>query len=214
MSIGKNIKILRESKGLTQDELGKKIGVSGKTVSSWELETKTPRMGAIQRLADFFDVTKSEIIEDDDDSIDIYSSDTQLHPSIPGSKWIPVVGTIPAGTPVEAIEEILDYEEISPQMASQGEHFALKIKGQSMEPKISDSDVVIVRKQDDCDSGDVAVVLVNGDEATVKRIKKEPSGIMLIPSNPAYEPKFYSNEQVKNLPVRIIGKVVELRAKF
>ena len=83
-----------------------------------------------------------------------------------------------------------------------------------MEPRIKDGDVVIVQKQDDCDSGDVAVVLVNGDEATVKRIKKEPEGIMLIPNNPSYEPKFYSNAEIENLPVKILGKVVELRAKF
>lgn len=83
-----------------------------------------------------------------------------------------------------------------------------------MEPRIKDGDVVIIRKQNDCNSGDIAVVLVNGDEATVKRIKKRPEGIMLIPSNPAYEPMFYSNEDIEKLPVTIIGKVIELRAKF
>lgn len=99
-----------------------------------------------------------------------------------------------AGTPIEAVEDILDYEEIDAKTAASGEYFALQIKGQSMEPKISDGDVVIVRQQSVCNSGDIAVVLVNGDEATVKRIKKRPEGIMLIPSNPAYEPMFYSKE--------------------
>ena len=83
-----------------------------------------------------------------------------------------------------------------------------------MEPRIKTGDVVIVKQQSDCDNGDVAVVLVNGLDATVKRIKKSPEGIMLIPTNSAYEPMFYSNEDVKKLPVRIMGKVVELRAKF
>ena len=73
---------------------------------------------------------------------------------------------------------------------------------------------MIVRAQDDCDSGDIAIVLVNGNEATVKRIKKGPEGIMLIPNNPAYEPMYYSNAEIESLPVRVIGKVVELRAKF
>ena len=141
-------------------------------------------------------------------------SDGPPAPSRPGSKWIPVLGKVAAGTPIEAVEDILDYEEIDAQTAASGEHFALQIKGQSMEPRIKDGDVVIVRRQDDCDSGDIAVVLVNGDEATVKRIKKEPAGIMLIPSNPSYEPKFYSNAEIENLPVKILGKVVELRAKF
>ena len=64
------------------------------------------------------------------------------------------------------------------------------------------------------DSGDIAVVLVNGDDATVKRIKKSPQGVTLIPSNPAYEPMYYSNEEIESLPVQILGRVVELRAKL
>ena len=83
-----------------------------------------------------------------------------------------------------------------------------------MEPKMSEGDVVIVRLQDDCNSGDIAVVLVNGGEATCKKIKKMPEGIMLISTNPNYEPMFYSNKQIEELPVRLIGKVVELRSKF
>lgn len=202
------IRELRKKRCMTMKELGAVVGLAESTISQYETGKREPDNETLLRLGEFFNTSVDYLLGRET------ATDGPPDPSVPGSKWIPVIGTIPAGTPVEAIEEILDYEEISPQMASQGEHFALKIKGQSMEPKISDSDVVIVRKQDDCDSGDVAVVLVNGDEATVKRIKKEPSGIMLIPSNPAYEPKFYSNEQVKNLPVRIIGKVVELRAKF
>ena len=108
----------------------------------------------------------------------------------------------------------MDYEEITPEMAASGDFFALQINGDSMEPKISDKDVVIVRKQDDCESGDIAVVLVNGEDATVKRIKKRPEGIILAPTNPQYEPMFYSNADIEKLPVTIVGKVVELRAKF
>ena len=83
-----------------------------------------------------------------------------------------------------------------------------------MEPKFSEGDVVIVRKQPDVNSGDIAVVLVNGDDATIKKIKKRPEGVMLIPSNPNYEPMFYSNQEIEELPVVVLGKVVELRAKF
>lgn len=119
-----------------------------------------------------------------------------------------------AGIPIDAVEEILDYEEITPEMAAHGEHFALLIKGDSMEPKMSAGDVVIVRKQSDINSGDIAIVLVNGNEATVKKIKKSPEGITLIPTNQAYDYAFYSNDDIINLPVSIIGKVVELRAKF
>lgn len=128
---------------------------------------------------------------------------------------IPVLGRVVAGIPIEAVEEILDYEEITPELAATGEFFALKIRGHSMEPRMMEGDVVIVRKQEDVESGDVAIVLVNGNEATVKRVKKQEEGITLIATNTSvYEPHFYSNKEIKNLPVQILGKVVELRGKF
>lgn len=83
-----------------------------------------------------------------------------------------------------------------------------------MEPKISDGDVVIVRKQPDVENGEIAIVLVNGDEATIKKVQKFDGGINLIPSNPNYNVLTFSQAQIENLPVQILGKVVELRAKF
>ncbi len=127
---------------------------------------------------------------------------------------IPVLGKVQAGIPMDAVECILDYEEISEDMARQGEFFALQIKGDSMEPKFSAGDVVIVKKQPDIESGEIAIVLVNGDEATIKKVQKFEWGINLVPSNPAYEVRTYSNQQILELPVQILGKVVELRAKF
>lgn len=127
---------------------------------------------------------------------------------------IPVLGYVAAGIPIDAIEDIVGWEDISRVRYGSGEYFGLQIQGHSMEPKISDGDVVIVRRQPDVDSGDIAVVLVNGDDATVKRIKKSPQGVTLIPSNPAYEPMYYSNEEIESLPVQILGRVVELRAKL
>lgn len=139
-------------------------------------------------------------------------SDT-LHSSKKGVS-VPVLGYVRAGIPIEAVEEILDYEEISQEMSAQGEHFALSIKGDSMEPKISEGDVVIVRKQDVVENGELAVVLVNGNDATVKRFYKNDNGITLISTNPIYPPFVYSKKDVDELPIRVIGKVVELRAKF
>lgn len=128
---------------------------------------------------------------------------------------IPVLGRVAAGIPLEAIEDIEDYEEIPKEMSDHAEYFALRIHGESMEPKFSDGDVVIVKRQDDVESGDIAVVIVNGTDATVKRVMKQENGIMLIATNQSvFPPKFYDNKAVEDLPVRIIGKVVELRAKF
>ena len=99
-------------------------------------------------------------------------------------------------------------------MAASGEYAALKIKGNSMLPRFTPGDVVIVKIQSDVNDGDIAIVMVNGDEATCKKIKKTPEGVMLISTNPDYEPMFYTNREISEKPVRIWGKVVELRAKF
>ena len=128
---------------------------------------------------------------------------------------VPVLGRVVAGIPLEAVTEILDYEELHPNVAKTGEFFALQIKGNSMSPRICDGDVVIVKRQNTVDSGDIAIVLINGDEATVKKVKLDENGIMLIAFNAdVYEPHFYSNEEIKTLPIEILGKVVELRGKF
>ena len=134
--------------------------------------------------------------------------------SSPRAVKIPVLGKVAAGLPITAVENIIDYEEIPSSLAASGEFVALQIKGQSMEPRIYEGDVVIVRVQPTAETGDLAVVIVNGDEATVKKIKFLPEGILLQPFNPTYQPMFYSCSDVENKPVRIFGKVVELRAKF
>lgn len=196
-------------KGISGSKMCDDLGMSRSTLTELRKgRAKTLKLEKASKIAEYFGVSVDYLLGNES------APDGPPAPSRPGSKWIPVLGRVAAGTPIEAVEDILDYEEIDAHTAASGEHFALQIKGQSMEPRIKDGDVVIVQKQDDCDSGDVAVVLVNGDEATVKRIKKEPEGIMLIPNNPSYEPKFYSNAEIENLPVKILGKVVELRAKF
>lgn len=200
MEINEKLKNRRKDLGLTMLEVAQKVGVSEATVSRWESgDIANMRRDKIVLLANALNVPPSFIMESE---------------SEPNGIVIPVLGTVVAGIPLEAIEEIIDYEEIPNDMANRGEHFALQIKGDSMEPKFSEGDVVIVRKQSDVDNGDIAVVLVNGNEATVKKIKKRPDGIMLVPTNPNYDVMFYNNEEIEKLPVHIIGKVVELRAKF
>ena len=120
-----------------------------------------------------------------------------------------------AGLPIEAVEHVVDYEEIDAGMAAAGEYLGLRIRGSSMEPRIREGDVVIVRKQDDADTGDTAVVMVGGDNATVKRIKKEGDGsLWLLPNNPSFAPQHYSPAEIQALPVTVLGKVVELRGKL
>ena len=203
-SIGERIKDARKSAGLTQLELAKKTELSRSYIGDIEKDRYNPSVSTLQLIAT--------------------ATNTPLENLLPSSKTasstgrgvrIPVLGRVVAGIPLEAVEEILDYEEITPELATTGDFFALKIRGHSMEPRMVDGDVVIVRRQDDVDSGDVAIVLVNGNEATVKRIKKQEDGITLIATNTSvYEPHFYSNKEIQSLPVQILGKVVELRGKL
>ena len=170
----------------------------------WERGTNTPNYDTLVELATYFDV-----------SVDYLCGVSKVkNPAKPQSLRIPVLGDVAAGIPIEAITNIVDYEEIDAAMAKTGDFFGLRIKGASMEPRMKEGDVVIVRKQDTADTGDTVVVLVNGDSATVKKIKYGPDGITLLPSNPSYDPLFYSAAEVERLPVRVIGRVVELRAKY
>lgn len=192
--------------GLTMLQVAQEVGVSEATVSRWESgDIANMRRDKIAKLAKALKLRPSAVMGIDDENTE---------KSHFGGIKIPVLGFVRAGIPIEAVEEILDYEEISSAMASQGNFFALSIKGDSMEPKISAGDVVIVRQQENVDNGDLAVVLVNGSDATVKKFYKTENGIKLISTNPKYDPFFFSPSEVESLPVQVIGKVVELRAKF
>lgn len=207
MNIGEIIKARRKALGLTLEEIGKRVGVSKGTVLKWEDgRIENMRRDKIALLATALHLNPMTFVT---------GKVTEMHaePAIDAVR-IPVLGDVRAGIPMAAIQNILDYEEISKKMASQGEFFGLKIKGSSMEPKFSEGDVVIIRKQEDVDSGDIAIVLVNGEDATIKKIHKFEGGIALVPSNPAYEIHTFTDEQILSLPVTILGKVVELRAKF
>ena len=127
---------------------------------------------------------------------------------------IPVLGRVAAGVPITAAENIIDYEEIEEELSKTGEFFALKIHGNSMEPRFCKGDVVIVRQQSDVDSGNIAIVLINGEDATCKKVIKQTDGIMLVSINSNYAPMYYTNKEIETLPVKILGKVIELRAKF
>lgn len=203
-SIGERIKIARKSAGLTQLELAKKTDLSRSYIGDIEKDRYNPSVSTLQLIATATNTPLEELLPS-----------TKTASSTSRGVRIPVLGRVVAGIPIEAIEEILDYEEITPELAATGEFFALKVRGNSMEPTLKDGDVVIVKKQPTVDSGDIAIVLVNSDDATVKEIKESPAGITLIGHNAAvYTPQFYSNHDIETLPIQIIGKVVEMRRKF
>ena len=201
----KNLKHYMNMQNMNQKELSIIIGVSAPTVNDWTKAKKYPRIDKIERMANYFGIQKSDLIEDKSKIMDMPKSQ---------GVWIPVLGRVAAGIPINMVTDIIDQEQITEEMASAGEYFALQIHGDSMEPKMSDGDVVIVRQQDDAESGETVITTINGDDATCKRLKKYAEGIMLLSTNSTYEPMVFTNKDIEELPVKILGKVVELRAKF
>lgn len=209
------IRKLRSEKNMSQAELASELGISSSSVAMWEIGQRYPGKDTYEQLADLFNVDidflygrtsiRQRVHFDNDGNAMVHSSSCAV---------INVVGRVAAGIPIQAVENIIDTEEISSELACTGEFFGLQIKGDSMEPKISNGDIVIVRQQNDAESGDIVIALVNGDDATCKRLRKYRDGIELVSTNPKYAPMFFSNEEIIQKPVKIIGKVVELRAKF
>lgn len=190
-------KEMRMQHGFTQALLARRLGVNQTAISQWERGVTTPSPALLLKLCDLYGT----------------SADYLLGREAHRGRAIPVLGQVQAGLPVEAVEDVLDYEEIPGDLADRGDFFALRIRGDSMEPRMREGDVVIVRRQATADTGDIVVALI-GEEATIKRLKKRGDGLMLIAFNPEYEPLFYTNQQIRELPVQLLGRVVELRAKL
>ena len=200
-----NLRAARKKKGLTQTEVADYIGIGQSGYSDWERgKAKRIDREALARLAQLFGVT-----------VDYLLGDEAAELPQAGIR-IPVLGSVPAGIPLEAIEDIRDWEEIPADMCAGGrEYFALEVQGDSMWPDYLPGDIVIVRKSPRCESGDVCVVYVNGYDATLKAVKLgEDGSLSIIPKNTSYPPRTFSREEVEALPVSIAGVVVELRRKI
>ena len=218
------VELLNENHCKSAD-VAKTTGIHPSTFSDWKKGKSSPKYDKIQKIAEFFGVepdwlsgksefkTKKEMLQHFDDVYNTPALQSDVFRLEKGMK-IPVLGSVAAGTPIFAEENYIGSEEISEELASTGEFFGLKIKGDSMSPRIMEGDTVIVRQQDDAESGDIVIVLINGDSATCKRLMKYQEGISLISFNPAYEPMTFSNKDIMEKPVRIIGKVVENRQKY
>lgn len=202
ITMSNNLKKYLKINNVSRNQLSESLGISYSTISDWINGKAYPRIDKIEMMANYFGINKSDLVEE-------HSKGEKKQ----GLK-IPVLGTVAAGIPISAVEDILDYEEVPQSWENQGEFFALKIKGDSMEPRMESGDVVIVKQQPDANSGDTVIVLVNGDDATCKKLQKTDNGIMLVSTNPKYPPMFYSLEDIQAKPVVILGKVIELRQKY
>lgn len=202
MSTVEKVKKICKNRKIPISRLEKDLGFSNGYIN--QLRKGTFPSDRLALISKYLDISISELIGDD------INEPIQK----PKGVQIPVLGDVAAGIPIEAVEDIIDFEEIDEELASKGEFFGLRIKGNSMSPRIQSGDVVIVRVQSDAESGDIVIAKVNGDDACCKKLQKHDEGISLISLNPEYEPMFFSKKDITDLPVHIIGKVVELRGKF
>lgn len=201
------LKELRQKNGVKQKDIASLLDVTAGAVSQWESGRVNIDWRYATILAEKFKVSPEYLLGETDLVNDSRSSQSAVR--------IPVLGTIRAGIPVAAIEDVEDWEEITAAQAKTGEFVALRVKGDSMLPDIKDGDIAIIRRQETIENGQIAAVIVNGDEATIKKVRLLPDGIMLIGLNTAvYEPHFYNREEIAELPVRIYGRLVEVRRKF
>lgn len=196
MNVGENIKALCRSRGITIKQFEEETGLGNGFVRASVIRGTTPRMANIKKIAAYFGVPEYVILGE---------------PPKKSGVVIPVLGRVAAGIPISAIENVIGQEEITGEMAAQGEYFALKIKGDSMTPNIHDGDIVVVRQQADAEDGDIVIAIINGDDGVCKRVRHYDGSIALLADNPAYPPLIFTAAGIDETPVRIIGRVVELR---
>ena len=188
-------RMLRE-RNLSQSEVAEAIGVLQQTFNKWCMGGTIPRMGKIEMLCRFFHCNKSDLLED---------HESGHHKK--KARRVPVYGRIAAGLPIEAVQDVDDWEEVPAEWS--GDFLALRVQGDSMTPRICSGDVVIIRRQPTAEDGQIAACYVNGYDATLKRIQHAGDQIILMANNPAFPPQIYPAKDVT-----ILGVVVELRAKF
>ncbi len=206
LELYKNIKARRNELGLTQTDLALALGYSDKSmISRIEKGRVDLPQSKIVEFAKALHTTPSILMGWEDD---------EYHDKNIRGVRIPVLGEVVAGIPIDAVEDYIDWEEISPDLADTGDFFALKIKGDSMAPRILAGDVVIVKVQPCADTGDIVIAMVNGSEACCKKFTQQDDGIILQSFNPIYEPMFFNKKEIESLPVVIVGKVIENRQKF
>lgn len=197
--VASKIRSLCSARGITVRRFEEDNGFCNGYVRTIERQGSTPSAKRLGKIAEYFSVSKDFLLgleESKTESVGV---------------MIPLLGRVAAGVPISAVENIIGQEEISRSTAITGEFFALRIKGDSMSPYIMDGDIVVVRQQNDADSGDVVIALVNGHDGACKKLRKMETGIALVSVNPAYDPLIFDHREIDSIPVYIMGKVIEIR---
>lgn len=186
--------------GISFKELERRLNLGNGYFGKLRQRQSMPTISKVDVIADYFNVSRAFLLNTETSSGS-------------GVK-IPLLGKVAAGIPIEATENIIGYEEITDRLASTGDFFALKIKGNSMSPDIQDGDKVIVKQQNDVENNQIAIVLINGNDAVCKEFKRTNTGVMLISRNPNYEPMIFTHDEIDSTPVRVIGRVIEVRREL
>ena len=214
MKLSELIRNYRRKNNLTIQEFADTAHLSKGYISQLENEYSfskngekmIPSIPKLKLIAHALNMTLDDLFRTTDDML-VSFSDSPTRPSS-----IPVLGVVPCGEPIEAIEDIVDWIDVVPSQSK--DHFGLIAKGDSMAPYILDGDILIVKQVPIVDSGKIAIVKVNGDDATCKKVLITDAGITLLPLNSTYEPRFISAGDCQQLPVSIVGEVVEIRRRF
>jgi len=201
------IKTRRKELDITLEDVGNYVGVSKATVQRWETGgISNMRRDRIKKLSEILQINPEILLSSEADIL--IDDDTEN-----AFAKIPVLGTVAAGVPIAAQEDIIGWEEVPKEWVKNDILFALKLKGDSMEPRMAAGDIVVVRQQNDVENGQIAIVMV-GDEATCKKVIKHPDGLVLVSNNAKYAPMAFTAADAEKEQIKIIGRVVELRVKF
>lgn len=214
-SFGNNIKKLRKKNNLTQKDVkkyleSKSINISQSYLSRIEKGDREPSIEIQLALASLFNVSTDYLLGFHTDSL-ITNENTLEKDKF---KKIPVLETVTNESLNQKNDNIFDYLDIPSTFINGGNYFGLLISDNSMNPRIQNGDIVIVHQQSYAEDGDIIIVQINGNDGTCKKIKQSSDGIALISLNPEYSPIFFTNNEINKIPIRILGKVVELRAQM
>lgn len=215
--LGQYLKNVREQLGYSTYDVNKLCDISQSYLSLMENGRRKASAIILKKLAPIYSLNYIDLYEKAGyiDLIDnSKKSKTKLDKLGNPVVEIPILGTVKAGYDYLAQENWIGTIDIDKKLADGGEFFALKVKGDSMAPVLIEDDIVIIKKQDDFENGDIVVAIVNGDEATIKKGKKSESKILLQPFNTNYDPLIFTEEEMDTIPVRIVGIVKQLKREF
>ena len=204
MNFGKNLRILRKENNLGQADLARILNYNTfSTVQKWEEGSGYPRVDTLIRIAEYFNVSIDNLLYSD------YSR--KVTPVVP----VPIIGIVKGGYGYYPRQELYGYEYVSQGENKGAEYFYLRVVGDSMvDFRIADGDIAYIRSQNTVDNDDIAVVLTDEDEVTLKKVRFDKKGMYLIPGNEKYETRFFSNEDIAEMNIRILGKLIHTKIMF